>query len=87
MEVFKAIKGRRSVRKFKPDPVKTKDPKRILDAGRWRHPLTTRSLGVRDCRGSRHKAAAGAGSVSGRGNVCVNVVSYLKALWARGARL
>jgi len=35
MDVFEAIKGRRSVREFKPDPVKDEDLKRILEAGRW----------------------------------------------------
>ncbi len=34
MDVFGAIKGRRSVRAFKPDPVDEKDLKKILDAGR-----------------------------------------------------
>lgn len=35
MDVFEAIKGRRSVRRFKPDPVKAEDLKKILGAGRW----------------------------------------------------
>lgn len=35
MEVSKAIKGRRSVRKFKSDPVPESDLNEILDAGRW----------------------------------------------------
>jgi len=35
MDVLEAIKGRRSVREFKPDPVKDEDLKRILEAGRW----------------------------------------------------
>ncbi|KXA89319.1 hypothetical protein AKJ37_04460 [candidate division MSBL1 archaeon SCGC-AAA259I09] len=35
MDVSKAIKERRSVRNFKPDPVPEKDLLKILDAGRW----------------------------------------------------
>jgi len=35
MDLLEAIKGRRSVREFKPDPVKDEDLKRILEAGRW----------------------------------------------------
>lgn len=35
MEVSKAIKERRSVRKFKPDSVPEDDLNEILDAGRW----------------------------------------------------
>jgi nitroreductase len=34
MDVFEAIKGRRSVRAFKPDPVDEGDLEKILDAGR-----------------------------------------------------
>lgn len=34
MDVFAAIKGRRSVREFKPDPVDEKDLEKILNAGR-----------------------------------------------------
>ena len=34
MDVFDAIKGRRSVREFKPDPVDDKDLEKILDAGK-----------------------------------------------------
>lgn len=34
MDVFDAIKGRRSVREFKPDPIDEKDVEKILDAGR-----------------------------------------------------
>lgn len=34
MDVFEAIKGRRSVRAFKSDPVDEKDLEKILDAGR-----------------------------------------------------
>jgi len=34
MDVLEAIKGRRSVREFKPDPVKDEDLQKILDAGR-----------------------------------------------------
>jgi len=35
MDLLEAIKGRRSIREFKPDPVKDEDLKRILEAGRW----------------------------------------------------
>ena len=34
MDVFEAIAGRRSIRKFTPDPVKEEDLRRILDAAR-----------------------------------------------------
>lgn len=34
MDVLEAIKGRRSVREFKPGPVKDEDLRKILDAGR-----------------------------------------------------
>ena len=34
MDVFEAIKGRRSVREFKPDQVDDRDLERILDSGR-----------------------------------------------------
>jgi nitroreductase len=34
MDVFEAIKGRRSIRGFKPEPVKDDDLQKILDAGR-----------------------------------------------------
>jgi nitroreductase len=34
MDVFDAIKGRRSVREFKPDPVDDKDLEKILEAGK-----------------------------------------------------
>jgi nitroreductase len=34
MDVFEAIKGRRSIREFKPEPVKDEDLQKILDAGR-----------------------------------------------------
>jgi len=34
MDVFEAIKGRRSIREFKPGPVKDEDLQKILDAGR-----------------------------------------------------
>ena len=34
MDVFDAIKGRRSIREFKPDPIDEKDLEKILDAGR-----------------------------------------------------
>nr|MDO8046193.1 nitroreductase family protein [Candidatus Baldrarchaeota archaeon] len=32
MDVFECIKGRRSIRAFKPDPVNEEDLKKILDA-------------------------------------------------------
>jgi nitroreductase len=35
MDVIKAIKERRSVRRFKPDPVSDKDITELLDAARW----------------------------------------------------
>ena len=35
MDVEEAIKRRRSVRSFKPDPIPEKDLNRILDAARW----------------------------------------------------
>jgi nitroreductase len=35
MDLLEAIRGRRSIREFKPDPVKEEDLKRILEAGRW----------------------------------------------------
>ena len=35
LEVFEAIKGRRSIRKYKKDPVPEDFITRILDAGRW----------------------------------------------------
>ncbi len=35
MEVFEAIHGRRSIRKFKPDPVPPEFLYRVLDAARW----------------------------------------------------
>jgi nitroreductase len=35
MELLQAIKGRRSVRKYKPAPVKDEDLNAILEAGRW----------------------------------------------------
>ncbi|HDI12781.1 MAG: nitroreductase family protein [Hadesarchaea archaeon] len=34
MDVFDVIKGRRSVRRFKPDPIEESDLEKILDAGR-----------------------------------------------------
>lgn len=34
MDVLEAIRGRRSIREFKPDPVKDEDLRKILDAGR-----------------------------------------------------
>lgn len=35
MELFDAIYSRRSIRKYKPDPVDDKDVEKILEAGRW----------------------------------------------------
>lgn len=35
MDVFEAIKNRRSIRRYKPDPVDEKDIEAILEAGRW----------------------------------------------------
>jgi len=35
MELFEAIKGRRSIRRYKTDPVDDKQIESILDAGRW----------------------------------------------------
>lgn len=35
MDVFDAIKGRRSVRAYKRDPIKDDDLKKILEAARW----------------------------------------------------
>ncbi len=35
MDVFEAIKGRRSVREFESTPVKEKDLEKIIDAARW----------------------------------------------------
>jgi nitroreductase len=35
MDAIETIKGRRSVRKFKPEPVKEEDIQKILDAGRF----------------------------------------------------
>ncbi len=35
MELFEAIRGRRSVRKFLPEPVQEEDLRRILEAGIW----------------------------------------------------
>ncbi|MBI2877817.1 MAG: nitroreductase family protein [Candidatus Tectomicrobia bacterium] len=35
MELMEAIRGRRSVRKFKPDPVQEEDLREILEAARW----------------------------------------------------
>jgi nitroreductase len=35
MDVFEAIKGRRSVREFEPTPIKEADLQKILDAARW----------------------------------------------------
>ena len=34
-EVLKAIRTRRTIRRFKPDPVKDENLRTILDAGRW----------------------------------------------------
>jgi nitroreductase len=35
MDVMQAIKGRRSIRKYKPDPVSDKDVETVLEAARW----------------------------------------------------
>jgi nitroreductase len=35
VDVLEAIKGRRSVREFKPDPVKEQDLQKILEAAQW----------------------------------------------------
>lgn len=35
MELMEAIKGRRSIRKYKPDPVPIKLVKKVLEAGTW----------------------------------------------------
>jgi nitroreductase len=35
MDVMQVIKGRRSVRKYKPDPVSDKDVETVLEAARW----------------------------------------------------
>lgn len=35
MEVWRAIRDRRSVRSFRPDPIPEEDLRKILDAGRW----------------------------------------------------
>jgi nitroreductase len=35
MELFEALKGRRSIRRYKTDPVDDKQIEAILDAGRW----------------------------------------------------
>lgn len=35
MELMEAIKGRRSIRKFKPDPVDEELIRQVLEAGRW----------------------------------------------------
>ncbi len=35
MDVFEAIKGRRSVRRYLPDPIPEEDLKKILEAGTW----------------------------------------------------
>jgi nitroreductase len=35
MDVLEAIKGRRSIRKFKSEPIKNEDLQKILDAGRF----------------------------------------------------
>jgi nitroreductase len=35
MEVFEAIKGRRSCRSFLPDPIPDNDVEKVLDAGNW----------------------------------------------------
>ena len=35
MEIFEAIKNRRSIRKYRPDPVDDKTLETILEAGRW----------------------------------------------------
>jgi nitroreductase len=35
MDVMQAIKGRRSIRKYKPDPVSDKDIEKVLEAASW----------------------------------------------------
>ena len=35
MDLFEAIRGRQSIRRFKPAPVQDEDIRKILDAGRW----------------------------------------------------
>ncbi|MCS7131565.1 MAG: nitroreductase family protein [Hadesarchaea archaeon] len=35
MEIFEAIKGRRSIRKYKPQPIPDEAVEKILEAGRW----------------------------------------------------
>ena len=35
MEVFEAIKGRRSCRSFLPDPIPENDLEKVLDAANW----------------------------------------------------
>ena len=96
VEVFEAIKGRRSVRAFKPTPVEEADLKRILDAARWapsagnRQPLelvVVRNPGVkqglvRAARGDSFIAEAPVAIV-----VCANVARTSGRYGRRGEEL
>ena len=62
MDVMQAIKGRRSIRKYKPDPVSDKDVETVLDAARWAPSWTNnqcwRFVVVRDQQLKEELAAA-----------------------------
>ncbi len=95
MEIFEAIRGRRSVRVYKKDPVKEEDLKKILEAG-----ILSPSAGnsqpwefvaVRDAK-VKEKLVAG----SGQGKlmdapvvivVCANISRSSKAYGERGVSL
>lgn len=53
MELMDVIKGRRSIRKYKPDPVSDKDIELLLEAARWApswaNTQVVRWIVVRDC--------------------------------------
>lgn len=96
MDVFEAIKGRRSVRAFKPDPMDEKDLEKILDAGRlspsagncqpWEFVV------VRD-EGVKQKLVRAAGGQSFVGEapvavvVCANIPRTASHYGKRGAEL
>jgi nitroreductase len=52
MDLMHAIKDRRSIRKFKPDPVSNEDLNKVLEAARWApswaNTQCSRIVGVKD---------------------------------------
>ncbi len=96
MDVFEAIEGRRSVRRFKPDPIDERDLEKILNAGRLApsagncQPWEFVVVRNEDIKRELVRAALGQSFVAGAPVVvvvCANIPKSSNRYGGRGAEL